>query len=705
MAGSFAGHLAASLGATVQKVQAGAARKSEAWLDDGKELIPCEPSDLAAVATAAARGVDAVIWDDIYGRLGGMPAEFRDSVPYTLELFGSRAFAGPWSDATLMAEAGISYLTGNRDGPPVPLPGHPAAMLVGSHGFGALASAIANGAAPGPAAHTQMAAVELLAGFHQFGLIDYLCNGRSRRRNGRRWSNTHPVGVPVPCLDGHVALCPATPEQFFGLCLLLERPEIAEDPRFLSPTVRLENADALDEIMEAFFASRTRDELFAAGNELGVPISPLRNPDEVLADSSLEARGFWRERNGIKVPSSDVTTLPTGSAVDPVSGPKSLPLEGLRVVELTKVWAGPLLGRALADLGAEVVKVESPWARGPAVVTPEISSTAVVFPGDEPGERPWNRMGILNILNRSKKSIAVDIKDPQGGRIVRELCRQADIVVENNRPGALDRSDLGYEAISAENPGVVFVGISGYGAESPFRDYPAYGPVTEAMAGLTWWIRDGEHPEVALQTGWGIPDPVVAAMAVARVGAALNARRATGKGQFIDLSQVESCVTFQGDLFVEWQEADVAERTWRMGTDSGTSAKADGEGSFIVQTRLGLDGDAAVRSGPPRSALTVERLRELGVAAARDNSPAGVLNSAELWDFWIEFDHPDTGALRYDGNPVLNADGRLPAAVFPSLGEDNRQILVSWLGYSEGDCEALENDGTLVSVPRLPGEA
>jgi crotonobetainyl-CoA:carnitine CoA-transferase CaiB-like acyl-CoA transferase len=699
LAGAFAGQFAAGLGATVRALRGEAARPRERWLDNGKAITVAGSEALRAAAIEATPGLDVVIWDDTYGRLGTMPPEIRDQVPYSVELAGSHHTRGPWTEATLLAESGLAHLTGNRDGPPIALPGHPVAMFMGAHGFAALASAVANAASPGPAAHLRIAAVELLAGFHQFGLIDYLCNGRERRRNGRRWSNSHPIGCPTACLDGYVAVCPTTPDQFFRFGVMLGEPGLSEDPRFLTSAGRLEHADDLDALMEQFFATRTREELFATANELGVPLAPLMDPDEVLADPNLQQRGFWRSSGGIRVPDLGLTALPSGSVQGAAPGPKRLPLEGLRVVEFSKVWAGPLAGRALADLGAEVVRIESPWSRGPAVVPSGAAVQAIAFPNDDPGERPWNRLGMVNILNRSRKSICLDIKDARGRAIAQQLCQRADVIVDNNRPGALDRSGLGYGAVSATNPGVVFVGMSGYGANSAYRDYPAYGPVTEAMAGIDWLIRDQRHPDVPLQSGMGLPDPIIAAFAAARVAAGLNRRRATGRGEFIDLSQVECVVTFLGDVFAAWQQASEDERGWELAGDPANRTVAAPDGRYLVTTAPGTSVDTpAQRDGP----LDPRRLRAASVAAAWDNSPNEVLESEQLRDLWIDFDHPDVGKLPYDGNPILTADGRSAATRFPSLGEHNREVVTSWLGRSASEAAELEADGVLLTVPQGP---
>lgn len=695
LAGAFVGKLAQDLGARVVRAVPAGADDEPTWLDRGKTTVPIHLD--AVVELAGEYGADAVIWDDTYGRRGPLPSAVRDAVTYSIELLGSRKTHGPWSEATLLAEAGVAHLTGFRDGPPIPLPGHQVAMLTGSNGFTALGGAIANKTAGAEGAHISLAAVEMLAGLHQFGLIDYVSNGRSRRRNGMRWSNNHPLGT-FPCSDGFIAVCTPTDVQFQSLCLLLGVPEVAGDERFLTATRRFENADELDAIIAPQFAKHSRDYLFRTGNELGAPVAPVVDPDELLEDANLEHRAFWKAADGVKEPDAGVAQIPEAVPAVPAAGSKRLPLEGVRVVEFTKVWAGPLAGRALADLGADVVCIESPWSRGPEVVPPGASVIPAIYPGDDPGERPWNRQGIRNILNRSKKSVCLDIKDERARKLAQELCASADVILDNNRPRALDRSGLGYEAISELNPGVIFAAISGYGTDrSLYRDYGAYGPVTEALGGLVWWIRDERAETVPLPTGMGFPDPVIGAMATARIAAALNTRVATGRGEFIDLSQVECTALFLGDVITAWQTASPDERTWRLAAEPGSKAVLDpASDTYVMVTSLAADEFAEPAGTNP------ETWRAAGHAAAWDRDAKAVFESPELADFWVELRHPDVGSLLYDGNPFFDASGRLPVETFPSLGDHNRQVLASWLGIDENECARLEAEDVLLSRPRSP---
>jgi crotonobetainyl-CoA:carnitine CoA-transferase CaiB-like acyl-CoA transferase len=195
----------------------------------------------------------------------------------------------------------------------------------------------------------------------------------------------------------------------------------------------------------------------------------------------------------------------------------------------------------------------------------------------------------------------------------------------------------------------------------------------------------------------GFPDPTIAAMAAARVAGALNERLATGRGTFIDLSQAESTAVFTGDLLAAWQQADQDVRTWRLGWEHGTQVLRLDANQYAVVT--------ATEGAGNLDGLDVGALRAAGIAAAPDNAAPDVLESAELVDFWVDFEHPDVGRYRYDGNPyVLNGE-RLPATLFPSLGQNNSDVLQHWLGFSAAQCDELKSSGVLVTEPRPPYQA
>lgn len=195
------------------------------------------------------------------------------------------------------------------------------------------------------------------------------------------------------------------------------------------------------------------------------------------------------------------------------------PYEGLRVLDLSQAIAGPYVGRVLADLGADVVKVE--WPRG------DVSD---VF-----GRRIGGRSGLYTQMNAGKRGVTADLASAGGRELLRRLADRADVVVENFRTGVLERAGLGYRDLSATNPGVVVLSISGFGATSPERDRQAYAPVIHAESGLLARQSqlDGRPvTDVAL----ALADTLAGLHGAVAVLAALALRRDTGAGQHIDLS-------------------------------------------------------------------------------------------------------------------------------------------------------------------------
>lgn len=205
------------------------------------------------------------------------------------------------------------------------------------------------------------------------------------------------------------------------------------------------------------------------------------------------------------------------------------PLAGVRVLDFTRVLAGPAASLALADLGAEVIKIEPPGT----------GDETRTFPPIRDGESHY----YLSV-NRGKKSIVVDLKSAQGVALVKDLAAKCDIVVENYRPGVMDRLGLGYEALSAVNPKLIYCAISGYGQTGPLKDNPSFDIVLQAMSGALSMNGDAH----GLPTKLGIPlgDLVGGINGPIAILAALYERDRTGTGKFIDVSLMDGLIGLLG---------------------------------------------------------------------------------------------------------------------------------------------------------------
>lgn len=221
------------------------------------------------------------------------------------------------------------------------------------------------------------------------------------------------------------------------------------------------------------------------------------------------------------------------------------PLSNLKVVELGTLIAGPYCARLLAEFGAHVVKVETPGEGDPL--------------------RKWRKLHEGNSLwwyaqARNKKSIAVNLKAPEGQEIVRKLAAGADIVVENFRPGTLEKWNLGYERLAKDNPGLVMVRLSGFGQTGPYKDQPGFGAIGESMGGMRYIT--GYPDRAPVRVGISIGDSLAAMFGVIGALMAVHHRATTGKGQVVDVALYEAVFAMMESMLPEFgHDASVRERT------------------------------------------------------------------------------------------------------------------------------------------------
>ena len=214
---------------------------------------------------------------------------------------------------------------------------------------------------------------------------------------------------------------------------------------------------------------------------------------------------------------------------------RSGPLAGLKVVELGQLIAGPFAAKTLADFGAEVIKIEPPGAGDPLRKWRLLKDGTSVW---------WQ------VQSRNKRSIALDLRQPQAQEIVRKLAREADVLIENFRPGAMEDWELGPDALLAVNPRLIMLRISGYGQSGPYRDRPGFGVVAEAMSGLRHLT--GEPGRVPVRVGVSIGDTLAALHGVIGILMALHHRNQHGAGQVIDVALYEAVFNCMESLLPEY---------------------------------------------------------------------------------------------------------------------------------------------------------
>ncbi|MBE0629269.1 MAG: CoA transferase, partial [Burkholderia vietnamiensis] len=259
------------------------------------------------------------------------------------------------------------------------------------------------------------------------------------------------------------------------------------------------------------------------------------------------------------------------------------PLAGLRVLELGQLIAGPFAGRMMADFGADLIKVEPPARDGHDGGDP-LRKWRKLHPDDPSGTSLW-----WYVQARNKRSVTVDLRVAAGQRIVRELAARSDIVVENFRPGALEKWGLGYETLARDNPGLILVRLSGYGQTGPYRDRPGFGAIAESMGGLRHVTGFPDRPPV--RSNLSIGDSLAALHGVIGALMALHRRGQTGRGQVVDVALYEAVFNMMESTLPEFDRYGlVRERTGTSLTGivpSNTYPTADGR--HIV---IGGNGDS-----------------------------------------------------------------------------------------------------------------
>ena len=402
------------------------------------------------------------------------------------------------------------------------------------------------------------------------------------------------------------------------------------------------------------------------------------------------------------------------------------PLRGARILDLTHVWAGPLGTRILADLGASVVKVEAPMGRGPRQYKGGLPLGGWL--GGAPPAEPWNVNAIFVKLQRNKRSLALDLKTPAGRGAFLELVAVADVVIENFSARAMPELGLGYEALAAANPRIVYVTMPGFGASGPYRDRVAFGPTVEPMSGLTSVM--GYGPEEPRNTAMALMDPITAVNAAAAVVDALRRRERTGKGALVEMSLHEGGVAFCGPWLLEHQLGGdiraLGNRHPRMaphgvyrcaGDDAWVALACRDEADWRALCRLlpglpasadlaariaGHDAiDVALAAWTRRRAKqqAAEELQAAGVPAGPVNITPDMTADPQVRTrgFFVPL---EPGPTPMPGNPVKMAG--IDSADWtpcPRLGADNRAVLADWLGYDAARIDALEAAGVLVDKP------
>jgi crotonobetainyl-CoA:carnitine CoA-transferase CaiB-like acyl-CoA transferase len=654
------------------------------------------------------------------------------------------------TDATIRALTGLIKLVGPEQGPPMHAPDFQTGILGGLWGFIAAASSVLGRMRDGRGRTSHLSIFEASIAVTEYIMFESFTRGDIMRRIGvNRFWPTFPVGI-YETKQGWLGVTTVTPAQWRAFCEMLGLPDLRDDKTLFLGVDRLQHVEMIEAKILPRLKQRTAQEWFAEALLRKIPIVPVPEIAHLIADEEKRARGAivpievgeergftagsmqrlldTPPRRGGRVPGIGERLGDAAAArtTAPVSGAASdLPLTGIRVIDFSMGWAGPICTRTLADLGADVIKIEAiqypDWWRGvdrrPAYVL----------------DKQYEKTVRYCIMNRNKRGITLDLTRDQGLNLAQRLVADADLVVDNYSVEVLPKLGLGYDIVSKLNPKLVVMSMSAFGGGSMHRDCRAYGSTLEQGSGLPSVVGNPDGPPVMSHTAFG--DAVGGLNGCAAVLTALIDAKLTGKGQFIDLAQIECMMPFAAPWIVA-HSIDGKEPT-RYGNRHPDFVphgcfRCAGEDNWIVVAvsgdamwpklakLLGREdwaSDATLKTAAGRrrveseieAAITqwtsarapdeaMRALQAAGVASGVARLPIDLLKDPHLEarGFIQEIDRAYIGKHPQPSLPFREGEKPLPIrSAPPTLGEHNREILVGLLGLSEAEIGQLARDGII----------
>lgn len=700
----------------------------------GKSLVQGDVGELAREADVLLTSLDR----DVLAAVGIIPG--ADTITHYITPYASGGeFAGEAGlDLMLEASAGYLNINGTSDREPARAPGNMVSYIGGVGAFAATLAALHKRLATGETETIETSKLDVLTTITPFVRSQYTQHPDTRMRGGpgtgvRLW----PVG------DGHLSA------NLYGkntFAMALEHMGISEDevPDHLDTPEKRYDTEA----MNAFLTEKTvgisaekvfNDMLTEGAAGLGL----LQTPKQVLANEHLRAIGYFQtldhpELGTLQYPGNParfrkIDAAPVLAAIPArtkgwarrrlpsmeVVATGGRPLDGIRIIDFTQAWIGPFATMMLADLGAEVIKIESHkrvdvWRNWAGNIPP--SNVA------NDRAHPCNTSANFNSANRNKREIAIDLNRPEGVEIARQLIRGADLVMNNYTPRVMKKFGLDHESIRDINPTIISVAWAGYGNEGPYANYKANGTTTEAIAG--WDSLFGYRDDDPMVMGFYQADAITGLQMAACALLALVHRDLTGEGQSVNGSMIKSAVPYIGE---EMLKASLDMDHQRLGNRHPDMAPhgvfpCAGDNQYVaIACRdddewqrlcdiVGIDARKFPRLGDRRrhedqlegmiAAWTRSETRDAAEATLRRAGiPASaVLNALEILrhpeftkrDWFQPQVHPDMGEKLHGGFPWrfehATLRGDYPP---PRLGEHSEEILSEVLGYEPSRIASL----------------
>ncbi len=667
-----------------------------AWLDEGVTVLPATNAKHAIeLARDGMESWDIVFHDSGTPALAELDVAERPIVAIALAPEADGLTCG----LTAAARAGVAVAVGASDREPLGLP-----FDLADYTTGLVAAVAGLHATNRGARRADVDAVSVLAAFAGVNGLVYEPYGIPWVRERRRASQ---CGGPYPygfwqARDGYVCAIGRSRTDWDRLVEALGRPAWALSGRF--DNLRRngsDHADELDALIAPWSSTQTCAELLEVAQRFGLALAPVRTAGEVLDDPDLRSCGFFATNGGSRVPGPPTVTRSSTARVAPARAAERDPssFAGARVLDFGWVWSAPMVASGLADMGADVVKVEHPSR-------PDNSR---LRGRPEPGWLEHNDADSLESvpyflnLNHGKRSIALDLKDPQDAALARRLLERADIVVENLGDSVFRRLGLHYDDIAPQNERLIWLSMATSRCSS--QEMRGYAPTISSYSGLESAI--GYPDDLTGMMTFGLCDPVAGSWGMLAVLAAWRQRTQTGRGDLLHLGQLEGFLAMLGE---QMEQADREGATPPVGNDHPYFHPYDSflaaDGGFVAiaalddsQRRalarlLDTTTDAETLDRALRKYVTQKSTLEVVAALQGTVACEPVLSYAEVRadprlravGMLSQVDHPLVGCHEVYTQPWKLDGERLPTrCAAPAMGQHSAEVLRDWLELDDSE--------------------
>jgi len=665
---------------------------------------------------------------------------------------------GPWArrpatEFTVQAATGATAHRGLRDRVPVAAGGRIGEWIVGTYAAVGALFAWLSARITGRGHHVDVSMFEAqllsMTTYHDL---------QSQWREGPL-----PRAIEVPSIepakDGWVGFCTITGQQWTDFCTMIGHPEVAEDAQYFDAYRRVEHLPFMQQIIHGWTRQRTVDEIIEVATAMRIPVTPVGNGRTTPAVDQLVACNIFRKGPGNflcprppyrlqrtvlrpfgaapklgehtaqvlqeleRVHPRVVTNAHSAHASFPSAA--ALPLAGLRIVDLTVFWAGPVATSVLGDLGADVIKIES-------IQRPD----GMRFAGAARKDPLWEWSPVYAGNNTSKRAITLNLNSADGITLLRRLIATADVVAENFSPRVLEQFGIGWDVIQALNPRAILLRMPAFGLDGPWRDRTGFAMTIEQTSGLAWMTGYPDMPLVVR----GACDPLGGMHAVWALLLALEHRRRTGEAQLVEVPLLEPALNIAAEQVIEYSAyGTLLQRAGNRGPYAAPQGvyRCAGADDYVavavtndaqweaLRALLGNPGwacDPALVTAAGRRAAHDELDRHLGhwtsglaaEQAAERLVAAGIpaqrlINAHTLTPnpqlehrgFFQVMRHTVTGPTRYPGLPMAfsGLPRQLHTSPPPTLGQHNDEILRGELGLSDHELARLRESKVIGERP------